>query len=205
VHLKLARDTLLDPAIRFAYDRFGPDVTNWQHCVTIRDFLVQGVQATLPYYIGSGIVMVVFGWLGFLDWGRYVSPFLPSPAYPRHPRLVPRKPPKLSNTTPIKHAVALPHLPRPPGIRSPHRHPPRLHLPRAAPHTSEPLPHLPPTIFTSLPPNPNNTPTDALPPLPNPPRRPQGSRHILHRPLAARSATATAVVVASFSRTRRRR
>jgi len=71
VHLTLAKDTLLDPAKRFAYDRFGPDVTRWQHCKTIRDFLVTGAQSTLPYYASSSIAMVAMGFLGFFEWGRY--------------------------------------------------------------------------------------------------------------------------------------
>jgi len=73
VHLTLARDTLLDPAKRFAYDRFGPDMLRWQHCKTVRDFLITGAQSTLPYYTGSSIVLLVMGFLGFFEWGRYVS------------------------------------------------------------------------------------------------------------------------------------
>ncbi|EGY13353.1 uncharacterized protein VDAG_00035 [Verticillium dahliae VdLs.17] len=35
IHLKLASDTLLNPAARFAYDRFGPEVTQWQRLTTL--------------------------------------------------------------------------------------------------------------------------------------------------------------------------
>ncbi|KAF3345271.1 Cutinase [Verticillium dahliae VDG2] len=51
IHLKLASDTLLNPAARFAYDRFGPEVTQWQRLTTVRDYLARGVlQSLLPHY-----------------------------------------------------------------------------------------------------------------------------------------------------------
>lgn len=72
VHLKQARDTLSDPAKRFAYDRFGPDMLQWRHCVTVRDYVVSGAQSIVPYYAAGAAVMVVLGILGYLEWGRYV-------------------------------------------------------------------------------------------------------------------------------------
>ncbi|MCJ1362365.1 hypothetical protein MMC16_001468 [Acarospora aff. strigata] len=71
VHLKLAQDTLIDPAKRFAYDRFGSDITKWRHCVTIRDYVIVGLQAAAPYYAVSGFFMIVIGVVGYLEWGRY--------------------------------------------------------------------------------------------------------------------------------------
>ncbi len=73
IHLKQARDTLVNPAKRFAYDRFGPDVLEWQHCVTIRDYVLTGLQALAPYYAFSGLFMIVMAALGYLEYGRYVS------------------------------------------------------------------------------------------------------------------------------------
>ncbi|KAK3360066.1 hypothetical protein B0T25DRAFT_119132 [Lasiosphaeria hispida] len=71
VHLKTAADTLLDPARRFAYERFGPDMLGWQRCVTIRDFVVRGAQNIVPYYGAAGALMYGLGLLGYLDWGRF--------------------------------------------------------------------------------------------------------------------------------------
>ena len=71
VHLKTAADTLLDPARRFAYDRFGPDVVAWQHCTTVRDFVARGAQVLIPYYGVAAVALYAFGLLGYLDWGRY--------------------------------------------------------------------------------------------------------------------------------------
>ncbi|KAI9055513.1 hypothetical protein LZ554_000461 [Drepanopeziza brunnea f. sp. 'monogermtubi'] len=71
VHLKLAQDTLLNPAKRFAYERFGPDIAQWQRCSGIRDYVVLGLQAILPYYGAAAIVMYILGTLGFLEWGKY--------------------------------------------------------------------------------------------------------------------------------------
>lgn len=72
VQLKLAQDTLLSPAKRFAYDRFGASILNWQHCSSIRDYLFAGLQATAPIYAASTIGMIVLGVTGYLQWGRFV-------------------------------------------------------------------------------------------------------------------------------------
>jgi len=71
LHLKIARDVLVDPIKRFAYDRFGPDMVGWRHCSTIRDFIAAGAQTLLPYYALSAISLVVLGVLGYLEAGRY--------------------------------------------------------------------------------------------------------------------------------------
>ncbi|KAL2115828.1 hypothetical protein VTJ04DRAFT_10083 [Mycothermus thermophilus] len=71
MHLKAAADTLTDPAKRFAYERFGPDILGWQRCVTVRDFVARGAQALLPYYAVAALFMYGLGLLGYLDWGRY--------------------------------------------------------------------------------------------------------------------------------------
>ena len=71
VNLKLARDTLIDPAKRFAYDRFGPEILQWRHCKTVRDFVLFGVQRTSAYYAGSGGVLVLLGVLGYMESGKF--------------------------------------------------------------------------------------------------------------------------------------
>lgn len=73
VHLKLARDILIDPAKRFAYDRFGPDMLLWQHCITVRDYVTAGTYSIAPFYVGSAMFMIILTVLGYMDWGRYVS------------------------------------------------------------------------------------------------------------------------------------
>ncbi|KAF4626272.1 hypothetical protein G7Y89_g11888 [Cudoniella acicularis] len=71
VHLKLAQDTLLNPAKRFAYERFGPSMLEWQRCFSTRDYIIQGLQSVLPYYGIAAIAMYVLGFLGYLEWGKY--------------------------------------------------------------------------------------------------------------------------------------
>ncbi|KAI9842548.1 MAG: hypothetical protein M1837_007061 [Sclerophora amabilis] len=71
MHLRLAQDTLLEPAKRFAYDRFGPDITQWRHCVTMSDYIVIGLQELAPLYSGGLFVMIGLGFFGYLGWGRY--------------------------------------------------------------------------------------------------------------------------------------
>ncbi|KAI5927004.1 membrane associated DnaJ chaperone-like protein [Camillea tinctor] len=71
MHLKTASDVLTDPARRFAYERFGPDMVDWKHCATVRDYVVRGAQSLVPYYGLAAVFMYVLGLLGYLEWGRY--------------------------------------------------------------------------------------------------------------------------------------
>ncbi|KAF2169315.1 hypothetical protein M409DRAFT_20540 [Zasmidium cellare ATCC 36951] len=71
IRLKLARDTLVDPAKRFAYDRFGADILAWQKASTIRDFVYAGLQQLGVYYIGSTTGLVLLSVLGYLKQGTY--------------------------------------------------------------------------------------------------------------------------------------
>ncbi len=72
VLLKSAQDTLSDPIKRFAYTRFGPEILTWQHCSTYRDYLVRGLQVSSgPLYAGSLIFMVLLGFTGYMQQGRY--------------------------------------------------------------------------------------------------------------------------------------
>lgn len=75
--LKQAYDVLKDPVKRFAYDRFGPDVIEWQHCSTMYDYLVGGATTMMPYYAGSLGILVILSVLGKAEFGRYVL-LLPS-------------------------------------------------------------------------------------------------------------------------------
>ncbi|EOD48047.1 Heat shock protein [Neofusicoccum parvum] len=71
VYLKLAHDTLTDPVKRFAYDRFGPDILEWKHCLTIHDYVMHGVQSNAPSYLVGAVVMIMLSMLGYLEQGRY--------------------------------------------------------------------------------------------------------------------------------------
>jgi len=71
VHLKVCRDTLVDPAKRFAYDRFGPSILQWRHCSTIRDYVMVGVKDVATYYAGALVVFVLFGIFGYMQEAVY--------------------------------------------------------------------------------------------------------------------------------------
>ncbi|CAD6589887.1 MAG: hypothetical protein ASARMPRED_004304 [Alectoria sarmentosa] len=72
VNLKTAQDTLSDSIKRFAYERFGPDMLKYQHCKTIRDYLVAGIQASsLPLYAGSTLMLALLSLTNYLQWGRF--------------------------------------------------------------------------------------------------------------------------------------
>ncbi|KAK3945996.1 hypothetical protein QBC46DRAFT_370539 [Diplogelasinospora grovesii] len=72
VHLKTAADTLTNSAKRFAYERFGPGILEWQRCSSTRDYVFRGAQVSVaPYYAVAAALMYCLGLLGYLDWGRY--------------------------------------------------------------------------------------------------------------------------------------
>jgi len=71
INIKLARETLLDPVKRFAYDRFGPSMLEWKRCTTRSDYILAGITRSAPLYIGSTIFMVAYGFLGYLQSGQY--------------------------------------------------------------------------------------------------------------------------------------
>ena len=163
VHLKLAQDTLLNPTKRFAYDRFGPDITQWRHCSSIRDYILVGVQSIAPYYVAGALFMIILGVLGYLEWGRYVCYI---PPYPNAALML--------ISSPI--TVALPLLHLPPHLRTAHHHSPLF-----PPHNPQ-SPH-PRLKNTNQPPTP--------PALPTADPRSENRSHALHRLFAARSTPAT--------------
>lgn len=73
VYLKLVQDTLLDPQRRFAYDRFGPDVTSWRGLSTVREYLYKGLLQQLPQYVVGFFAVVMLNMVYWSSWGRFVS------------------------------------------------------------------------------------------------------------------------------------
>jgi hypothetical protein len=72
VHLKQARDVILDPAKRFAYDRFGPDILRQcTHCVTVREYTMHALLVVLYTYGALLIFMFGANALGYLKDGAY--------------------------------------------------------------------------------------------------------------------------------------
>ncbi|GAW13007.1 hypothetical protein ANO14919_023830 [Xylariales sp. No.14919] len=72
IHLKTASDVLTDAAQRFAYDRFGPDITGWRNCVTLRDYVWRGLQTqVLQHYGLAAAGLYALGLLGYFEFGRY--------------------------------------------------------------------------------------------------------------------------------------
>ncbi|ORX93672.1 hypothetical protein BCR34DRAFT_235365 [Clohesyomyces aquaticus] len=73
VHLKAARDIVLDPVKRFAYDRFGPNIlrTCGQQCLTVRDYTNHQLLVVLTTYGALLVFLVGANALGFLKDGAY--------------------------------------------------------------------------------------------------------------------------------------
>lgn len=80
VHLKHARDIIIDPVKRFAYDRFGPELLEQCHnCLTIRDYTQQGLLSVAMTYVPLLIVLLASNTLGYFKDGVYVSKREPGP------------------------------------------------------------------------------------------------------------------------------
>lgn len=73
VTLKNAQDALTHPTKRWAYERFGPEVLQWQHMSVVKDYLWAGMAENILFYLGSFFFMALLGFLGYVNWGRYVS------------------------------------------------------------------------------------------------------------------------------------
>ena len=74
VHLKNARDIIIDPIKRFAYDRFGPEVFQCErHCVTIRDYEIHALYITIIRYGLITSLLAAANALGYMKDGAYVS------------------------------------------------------------------------------------------------------------------------------------
>ncbi|KAF1924813.1 uncharacterized protein M421DRAFT_71658 [Didymella exigua CBS 183.55] len=72
IHLKHARDIILDPAKRFAYDRFGPDILNQcKSCITIKDYVDNTLLSALTNYGILLVFLIGANALGFLKDGSY--------------------------------------------------------------------------------------------------------------------------------------
>jgi hypothetical protein len=72
VHLKQARDIILDPAKRFAYDRFGPDIfAQCQSCLTIKEYTDTALLTTATTYGALLILLIGANALGFFTDGSY--------------------------------------------------------------------------------------------------------------------------------------
>jgi curved DNA-binding protein CbpA len=72
VHLKSMRDIVLDPAKRFAYDRFGPDIfSQCRNCLTVKDYVDNALLSAATTYGALLVVLIGANALGYLTDGSY--------------------------------------------------------------------------------------------------------------------------------------
>ncbi|KAF1831609.1 hypothetical protein BDW02DRAFT_641359 [Decorospora gaudefroyi] len=72
VHLKHARDIILNPAKRYAYDRFGPDILEQcPGCLTIKDYTDTALITAATTYGALLIILIGAKALGFFADGSY--------------------------------------------------------------------------------------------------------------------------------------
>ncbi|WVF70456.1 hypothetical protein IAT40_005246 [Kwoniella sp. CBS 6097] len=70
ISIRRAYETLSDPVKRYAYDRFGPGVTNWKSA-SIREYTLVGLQHSVGFYLISGGLMILLSLLGRAREGAY--------------------------------------------------------------------------------------------------------------------------------------
>lgn len=71
VHLKNAKDVLIDPVKRFAYDRFGNDVFECQSCITILDYERYALGGRLLQGVSIAVALMAANTLGYFKDGAY--------------------------------------------------------------------------------------------------------------------------------------
>lgn len=72
VHLKTMRDIVLDPAKRFAYDRFGPEIFGQcTSCLTFKDYVDRALLSAATSYGALLVILIGANALGFLKDGTY--------------------------------------------------------------------------------------------------------------------------------------
>ncbi|KAK9474847.1 uncharacterized protein V1510DRAFT_410819 [Dipodascopsis tothii] len=71
IAIKRVYDTLSSPVARFAYDRFGPAVLDWQGCKTAMDYVTRGIYVSAPHYLGSLVVLTALVVFRQREYGAY--------------------------------------------------------------------------------------------------------------------------------------
>ena len=61
----------MNPASRFAYDRFGPEIVKWERCSIIRDYLHTAFISIIPGYVTSAVLMIMASMMGYFEYGRF--------------------------------------------------------------------------------------------------------------------------------------
>ncbi|KAG6335824.1 hypothetical protein ID866_3260 [Astraeus odoratus] len=64
VEVRDAFEALKDPIVKFAYDRFGPDVLRWKECSTMKEYLRRGLLNSSAYHVVTGAGLVLFSVIG---------------------------------------------------------------------------------------------------------------------------------------------
>ncbi|KAJ7188894.1 hypothetical protein C8R46DRAFT_1056100, partial [Mycena filopes] len=59
-----AFEALKNPTVRFAYDRFGPDVLKWTHCSTTSEYLWYGLTHSIGYHVVALAFLVFWTAIG---------------------------------------------------------------------------------------------------------------------------------------------
>ncbi|KAK7057706.1 J domain-containing protein [Favolaschia claudopus] len=64
IRVRDAFEALKNPTVRFAYDRFGPDVIGWTHCSTTGEYLRHGLMQSIGYHVVAGAILIFYTAIG---------------------------------------------------------------------------------------------------------------------------------------------
>eukprot|EP00918_Siedleckia_nematoides_P004306 GHVU01009604.1.p1 GENE.GHVU01009604.1~~GHVU01009604.1.p1 ORF type:complete len:474 (+),score=36.13 GHVU01009604.1:50-1471(+) len=71
IGMREAYETLSDGTQRWAYERFGPIVGTWKTCITLREFLMEGIKMAAPFYTFTIASLSLIGSLRKTDPGAF--------------------------------------------------------------------------------------------------------------------------------------
>lgn len=71
ISMREAYEILSDSTKQWAYDRFGPTVVQWKNCVTMREYLVEGLKQSAPFYVVTLASLSVVASIRKTDAGSY--------------------------------------------------------------------------------------------------------------------------------------
>lgn len=62
VHARESYQLIQDPIRRVAYEKFGPSISQWRHCITLQDYIKRGLPGVFMYYLATFLSMTALSY-----------------------------------------------------------------------------------------------------------------------------------------------